>query len=168
MRKFIFYLITFVVGVCIQVMGSKFFVPFGIAPNYLLIFTIYFSLIRGPLVGETLGFFWGVSADGITAELFGAQAFLLTCIGFLSGRMSRKLDVSKPWAQIIFVFLMSALYFAGLFMLYYIFAEAKRTIGFSVMIFHPLMNALLAPAIYWIIRKWVQAWFPKGHLRLKF
>ena len=166
-KKTFFYVSTFIIILCVQIMGSRVFAPFGITPNYLLILTIYFSLIRGPLIGEMLGFFWGLGADSITVELFGAQAFLLTVVGFLSGRMSRKLDESKPWALMIFVFCMSVLYFAGLYVLNRIFAVAGRNIGFAVLIFNPLLNALLAPFIYWITRQWVQLWFPKSRLRLK-
>jgi rod shape-determining protein MreD len=167
MRKFLFYSVTFAAGIALQIVGPKVFSPFGINPHYLLIMTLFFSLVRGPLVGETLGFLWGLSADSISVELFGAQAFLLAIVGFIGGRMNKTLDESKPWAQIVFVFIMSLIFILGLYGLYQMFAERERHISIFIVLIHPFMNAVLAPAIFWVLRIWVQIWFPKSRQRIR-
>lgn len=167
MRKPIFYIITFIIGICLQVVFPKIFSPFGFAPQFLLIMTMYMALIRGPVVGQTLGFFWGLSADSISVALFGSQALLLTVVGFVSGKMSKKLDESKPWAQIIFVLLLSCMYFIGLYGVNVIFAEPGRHIKITSLLFHPLINALLAPIIFWLFKIWIKLWFPKSSVRIR-
>lgn len=167
LKRLIFYCTTFVAGICLQVMWPLDLSPFGVSPHFLLIATIYLALIRGAMIGEMFGFFWGLSADGMSVELFGSQAFLLTLVGYISGKLNRQLDESKPWAQFVFVFLISILYFVGLYGMYHIFTEPGRRIGVTSLILHPVINALLAPIIFLILRLWVQLWFPKSHLRLK-
>ncbi|MFH1378712.1 MAG: rod shape-determining protein MreD [bacterium] len=167
MKKNIFYVVTFLIGISLQVVVPKLFSPFGFTPQFLLILTMYIALIRGPVVGELMGFLWGLSADGISVALFGSQALLLTIIGFISGKMNKTLDESKSWAQIMFVLMLSCLYFIGLYIVYHIFAEPGRHISITSLIFHPLINALLAPVIFWFFKHWVQWWFPKSSLRIK-
>lgn len=166
MKKILFYSITFVLGICLQVVVPKIFSPFGFSPQFLLILTMYIALIRGPVIGQTMGFLWGLSADGISVALFGSQALLLTIIGFISGKFNKTLDESKSGAQIMFVLMLSCLYFVGLYIVYHIFAEPGRYISIMSLIFHPLINALLAPIIFWFFRKWIQMWFPKSDSRI--
>jgi len=158
-RRILFYIVLFAVGICLQVMWPMRFAPFNVGPHFLLILTIYIALMRGPLVGETMGFLWGLSADGISVTLFGSQAFLLTLIGFISGKMSRNLDESKPWAQIIFILAMSVMYFGGLYALFRIFIGADRRIGAAFLVVHPIINALLAPVVFWLVGRGANLWF---------
>ena len=58
---------------------------FVVIPDFLLLFTVYVSIHRGSLLGETNGFFSGLFLDILSASPLGLNALLRTIIGFVAG-----------------------------------------------------------------------------------
>jgi len=56
-----------------------------VIPDLLLLFTVYVSIHRGALIGETTGFFSGFFLDVLSASPLGLNALLRTFIGFIGG-----------------------------------------------------------------------------------
>lgn len=98
MKKFLFYFITVVIIIFLEILFSKFSV-FG------LFFIIFIGLYRGSYAGCTVGFFIGFIEGVFFATTFGVLSFSYTIIGYLSGRIPKRIDEENPFTQISIVFL---------------------------------------------------------------
>lgn len=149
MNRFIVYAAIFISGLVIQFSFMQFFSIYGLAPNFILIFLVFIGLMYGPMPGQVFGFAWGLAWDIFSVELFGSHAFLLTCIGFFSGLLSKKWNESKFSAQAVLVLFASLFYFAGQYLVYQIFSPGES--GFCVNyinLLQPLYNVVAAPVVF--------------------
>lgn len=149
MKRFLIYIGVFVAGMVIQFSLNQFFSIAGVAPNFLLVFTIFIGLMYGPVPGQLFGFIWGLSWDIMSVDLFGSHVFLLTTVGFVSGLLSKKWNEDKFSAQAVLVGLSSIFFIIGKYLLYQIFSpgEYKFTLNYIV-IFQPFYNVIMAPAVF--------------------
>src|SRR4051812_27685568 len=102
MKRPIFYVLTLLGVLWIQMAGNYFTGPSGLSANPVLIVVLYFGLSRGPLAGELLGFLWGLLVDASSLGLLGQHAILYAGAGFFAGALRRQLDEKKAWTQAIF------------------------------------------------------------------
>lgn len=65
-----------------------------VVPDFLLICSIYFSLLNGKFYGETTGFLSGLFLDLITGVPLGLNCLLRTIIGYLFGLFSETVIIS--------------------------------------------------------------------------
>jgi rod shape-determining protein MreD len=150
MKKFILYSILFIAGLLMQFGWVKYISPQGYSPNFLLVSLIFIALIRGPLEGQLLGFAWGLSWDAMSTEMFGCHAFLFTCLGYLTGILSRQWDESKVSAQMFLVFAISIFFLLGMKILYAIFGGGVFVYSFNYLTgIQLLLNVIIAPVIFW-------------------
>ena len=149
MRKFIIYLIVYVVGLMVQFGWAKYFSPYGVSPNFLLVCLIFTGLMRGPLEGELLGFAWGISCDAMSTEMFGSYALLFTCLGYLSGLLERKWDESKVSAQMLLTGAASVFFLLGMKAVYAVFGANEFIYSINYITgLQPFYNMIIAPAIF--------------------
>jgi rod shape-determining protein MreD len=157
MRAIFYFLLTLVLVFWLQMFGNYFGGATGFSANAVLVVVIYFGLSRGPLAGELLGFTWGLMVDASTLGLLGLHAVLFAGAGFLSGMLRRQLDEDKAWTQTIFTLAVSFLYVFLYFILDRIFAIGAHPMSWS-MLAEPLINALIAPLLFWLMQRWSLAW----------
>lgn len=65
-----------------------------VVPDFLLICSIYFSLLNGKLYGETTGFLSGLFLDFITGVPLGLNCILRTILGYIFGLFSETVIIS--------------------------------------------------------------------------
>ena len=129
---------------------------FGTAPNFLLLSTVFFAIRGGPVTGEFFGFFMGILSDIASMSVFGSQAFMLTLIGYLVGKLERQVDEDKHSAQMFLVFLMSCANILGLALLESFFGgSAQRFRGQTVLI-GPFYSTLICPVVFWALLQWIR------------
>ncbi|MFH1283934.1 MAG: rod shape-determining protein MreD [bacterium] len=170
LKRFGFYLITLFGIVMLHIVIRKSLIIMGISPNILLIVVIFVALIKGIVFGQLFGFTFGLITDTLSIGPFGTNAFLFTLISFLSGLMSRKLNITQPKAQVVFVFLLSLIYIFGLFLVLLIFSDSFGVFPSLKIWFEPFLNAFFSPILYFVLRKWIKIWFPRqkiGFLSVK-
>jgi rod shape-determining protein MreD len=59
MKRYLFFLISFLLFVTIQIVLLRHLAIRDVAPDLLLIGVVYFSLKYGPILGTSIGFFLG-------------------------------------------------------------------------------------------------------------
>jgi rod shape-determining protein MreD len=149
MRRFLFYSLTFIVGIVLQFSWARYFAPYGLAPNVILVMLIFVGLIHGSFAGELLGFAWGLSWDAMSVDLFGCHAFLFTCIGFAAGKLSRKWNESKIVTQMALTGVASLLYIAGIALVYQVFGSPGNHFQLNyITLLQIFYNMLIAPILF--------------------
>jgi rod shape-determining protein MreD len=79
-------------------------------PAAVDIFTLavlLFALVKGETAGAVLGAVSGLVVDGFSLGVFGVAGVSLTAAGFLTGYVSRKLNV-QPWPRTLALFMAMA------------------------------------------------------------
>jgi rod shape-determining protein MreD len=77
--------------------------------NVFPIAVILFAMVKGDLAGAVLGTAAGAAADAFSLGVFGINGVVYTAIGFLSGWVSRRINVSAFGRSILFIGLLSGL-----------------------------------------------------------
>ncbi len=157
MKTALFYFLTMFFALWIQMAGNYFLGAWGLSANVILIIVLYFGLVRGPMTGILMGFFWGLLVDASSLGLIGLHAFLYACAGFIAGLLRRQLDEKKMWTQAIFTLGVSVLYTMFYFILDRVFSTGPHPVSWS-MAAQPLLNAAVAPLFFWMMQGWAQLW----------
>lgn len=116
----------------------------GVTPNFILIITTAYGLIRGEKNGMLVGFFAGLLLDFFSSTLIGMYAFIYMLIGLLSGFFKRLFfgdDIKLP---LIFIGINDVIY--GILMYVIFFALDKKL---DVLFY--LNGVILPEAIYTIL-----------------
>lgn len=140
----------------------------GVSPNFFLLATIFFAVRSGPVMGELLGFTWGMLSDVVSISLFGSQTFMLTLIGYLVGRLERQVDEEKYSAQMVLVLIMSILNILGLLFMETLFGGAAQTHRFRdrSAFLSPIYSTLFSPVLFWLLFHWSSI-FDRAGSRIK-
>ncbi len=156
--QFLFYFSTLILGLFLEVVFTRYFSLFGVAPNLLLIFVVGIGFMLGPVTGETMGFVWGLMADSLGVNLFGLHSLVLTLAGYISGKLRRRVDAERPAPQIV-IACMATLFSAILAsMAYSLTEESEGRIGIYSLILQMVLNGLMASACFWIMNRWIGLW----------
>jgi len=126
----------------------------GSVPNFLLLSIIFFAIRGGSLTGEILGFVLGLLSDIASTTVFGSQVFMLTFLGYLAGKLERKVDEDQPLAQVALVFILSIANLLGLVLLESLFGGSPQRFKGIFMILNPVYSTLLCPIVFWGLLKW--------------
>jgi len=157
MKIMIFYTLTLFLVSWVQMASDYFLGITGLSPNIVLIVVLYFGLVRGPMGGVLLGFFWGMMMDASSLGVMGLHALLYSGAGYLAGMLRRQLDEKKAWTQSIFSLGISFIYRVLYFVLDRIFSTGPHPLSWSVAV-EPLLNAAMAPVFFWLMDAWCQLW----------
>ena len=157
MKKALFYLVTVVGVLWIQMAGDYFVGASGFSANVVLGVVLYFGLSRGPMAGVVLGFFWGLLVDASSLGLMGLHALLYAAAGYWAGMLRRQLDEKKVWTQAIFSTGVSGVYVLFYFILDRLFSIGPHPVSGS-MLAQPLINGAVAPLFFWLMLRWGQLW----------
>ncbi|MBQ3942876.1 MAG: rod shape-determining protein MreD, partial [Elusimicrobia bacterium] len=80
------------------------YMPFNIwmlYPNFILMFVVYTALNKGIMKGQLTGFFYGLTWDVLSTDIFGVRTLSFTIAGYLAGSFNKKLNKNQPLTQII-------------------------------------------------------------------
>jgi rod shape-determining protein MreD len=157
MKTGIFYSLTVLLMLWVQMALNYFVGSSGFAADAVLVVVLYFGLSRGPLAGQMLGFIWGLLIDASGLGLMGLHPLLYAGAGFLAGMLRRQLDENKAWTQTIFTTGISVLYVILYFALDRLFSMGAHPIPWS-MLGRPFVNGVLAPFFFWLMQRWSELW----------
>jgi len=157
MRGVLYYILTLWIFLWVQVVSNHFLggTPFSV--QWILLVVLHFGLARGPWVGESLGFLWGLFVDASSWGLLGLHAVLYALAGYAAGMFRRQLDISKLWTQTIFTWMVSVVYFALYLVMTRFLSSGEEPFQWGVFTV-PLVNALVAPFVFRALDYWARAW----------
>lgn len=116
----------------------------GAAPQFLLALTVLLAARRGPVAAMLFGFAWGLYADALRADLFGANALLYTLAGYVAGSVRKQIDLRAAGPLAATVLILSWGYVLTLGLLGAVFDRSFFWVGWVPALFTPFMNALAA------------------------
>lgn len=136
-----------------SILSNIYFLP--VIPDFLLLFTVYISIQKGCLQGETVGFFSGLLLDFVSAAPLGLNALLRTIIGFIGGLFHLTvgttgiitpiiLGVAATGLKVLFTYIIS-FFFPGVVLTYSFFSK--------IFLFECIFNGLLSPILFFIFSK---------------
>jgi len=162
MKLFIFYAVTILGGLWLQIIQNHFLGGSLFSVQLLVVAVIYWGLAHGTTSAPLMGFCWGLLTDAASLGLLGERALLYAAVGFISGLLRRQLDDTKPWTQGIFTLMASFGIVIGEILIERCFQNGGlRPIRLSTWI-QPLWNALAAPLLFLAFRWWEMAWDVDG------
>lgn len=129
----------------------------GLAPNWLLIWVVAWSVKRTPLQGAIAGLALGLIQDGMTAP-FPSHAIGLACVGILTARIKKQRYIQEDFISVaLIVFGMAVV------------AETVMALQFGVMgrklaeiwidyqriaLASAILSSLWAPVVYYPLNRW--------------
>lgn len=157
MKKFLYYSVTLVGILWLQVVCNHFLGGSWASINGVLVAVLFFGLSRGPLVGQLMGFGWGLLMDASSLGLMGLHTLIYAAAGYTGGMVRRQLDETKAWTQAIFSFAATIAYLALYMVLYHFFSIGGVPVTWRLAL-QPLANAVIAPMEFWCLERWSEAW----------
>ncbi len=148
MKKFLFYFTSIVIIIFLEILFSKFSV-FGI------FFIIFIGLYRGSYSGCTVGFFIGLIEGVFFATTFGALSFSYSIIGYLSGRLPKRIDEENPLAQISIIFFGVVISDSINIIIEVLFTGIPGIFSIIWLI----IPVIISPVFFLIFKKWWMLWF---------
>src|SRR6266481_4483731 len=97
MKRTFYYGVTVWLFLWLQVVSNHFLGGTLVSVQWILMAVLHFGLVRGPWVGESIGFVWGLLVDASSLGLLGIHATLYALAGYAAGMFRRQLDSSKIW-----------------------------------------------------------------------
>lgn len=122
----------------------------GIKPDLFLIILVSFSLKKGSLKGEIMGFFIGVFEDSVSSGVFGINSFSKTICGFLAGRLKEKILHENLILQVIIMLFISLLHGFLVYLIRCLFIAPSK---FIIVPLETCYNTLLSIPIFILFRK---------------
>ncbi|MGM0441131.1 MAG: rod shape-determining protein MreD [Elusimicrobiota bacterium] len=124
----------------------------GVGINLMLLLTVEISLIRGKQQGQVFGFFSGLVEDILSMGLLGEKVLIRTVIGNLLGRFKNHITVGHFIFQIFITFIIFFVHSYAIYFVRLIFSYPS-SISVSKVIVYSIVNSLLAPVVYVVVKK---------------
>ena len=156
MKKFLFYFTSVIIIIFFEILFS---IPHS-GTVFGLFFIIFIGLYRGPYSGCTVGFFIGIIDGVFFAATFGTLSFSYSIIGYLSGRLPKRIDEENPFAQIFIVFLGVAVSNIISLIIEVLFTGIPGIFSIASITWL-IIPAIISPAFFLIFKKWWLFWFDR-------
>ncbi len=133
----------------------------NVKPNLLIIFVVFFALLRGSVEGGIIGLCAGLLMDLLAAKVFGVHSLLGLYIGVVIGYFNQQIfkesNIVAIFLVVICTFSYEVLYF---FFSIFIWEESNLLFALiNIIIPETIYNAFLAIPLYWFvvrINRWLE------------
>ena len=149
---------TLILGVLLQIILTRYLSLFDASPQVLLLLTVAHGFLFGPLMGEVVGFFWGVMSDASGVRLFGLNAFLLTFAGYLAGKLRRRVASERPTAQLAIGLVVTLYYAWGVSNISKLFEESGSRFSYGHVVMEIIFNTLFVTIFFYLTERWRNLW----------
>ena len=158
MRNFLYGLITVILGAFIHFIFNRYLSGYGVTPQLLLLIVVAHGFLLGPMMGEILGFSWGLMMDSIGVSFFGLESLLLALAGYLAGKLRKRVASQRPTAQIFIALGATAYYFGTSSLVTYVLESTLLSISWVAIFLGAVFNVLLVMAVFWVVEWWILIW----------
>jgi rod shape-determining protein MreD len=123
-------------------------------PDLLLVGIICVALLRGPIVGATIGFWAGLLLDTANLGTLGVTSLLLTISGYWIGRYGETTGRERTHAPFVSVAVVTFLYALGSLTFRFVLGEPApaRAVLWSTLFQSIVLNLVLAWPMYRVAR----------------
>jgi rod shape-determining protein MreD len=128
-------------------------VPFQIAIDVYAVAVIIFALVKGEIAGAVMGTAAGLVIDSFSLGVFGLAGIAATVTGYLTGYISRKINVVSPGRMFVFSGLMGLLDLALWVLLTSVFFGRGIPWGGGAALARPAATAVAVTLLYAAYRK---------------
>jgi rod shape-determining protein MreD len=120
---------------------------FGLAPNLLFAAALCAAILAGPVKAVAWGFFLGLYADMLGANMFGGYALTYSLLAYAVHTLKRHFDMAGLFPQLVAALALSwasMFFYQGLSL-----AFAKiNPLGLKIFLVEPFLNALAVPVVF--------------------
>ena len=120
-----------------------------------IFFIIFIGLYNGSYAGCGVGFFIGIIDGVFSATTLGVCSFSYSIVGYLAGRLPKRIDENKPVTQIVVVLLGETISKAINLIIEVLFTG---TYGIPSFGWH-IITTILTPLFFLVFKKWWLLWF---------
>jgi len=157
MRDFIETSVGILIALILYTLFSHISVYLIQAINVFSLLVIYMSSTRNEIYGACVGAVCGLIQDSFSLGVFGVAGIAKTVMGYLTGFVSKRIDISPYTRRFILTFILITIELILWAFLYaFIYTKTLNT-GKGVIFIQPLITALLGSTLFPQIRKAVQA-----------
>lgn len=165
MIRFLFFVITILLGSLLQIILGRYLSLYDAGPQVFLLLTITHGFLFGPVMGEILGFSWGLLSDATGVRMFGMNAFLLALAGYLAGKLRRRVASERVTTQVVVALIATLYYAAGAAAIYGMFDESAGHFSKFHFLLCAIYNAVFAAAMFALTERWLYLWrIPQEHV----
>lgn len=132
----------------------------GLHPNIMLVFTVALCALLKPPYGYAMAFLSGLFLDFFGTKVFGNNAFMFSLGAWVVYFLGDRFDFESVLPQIMSVLGLSLFVRLGNLLLVQLFSAAAVWPGMWSLLGSALLNALLAPVVFVLMR----VMFSKGFL----
>jgi rod shape-determining protein MreD len=119
-----------------------------LAVNAFTLVVAYFSISRGEVFGAVLGTFCGLIQDSFSAGVFGLAGLTKTLLGFGTGFVSRRIEVSSFFRRTTFVLIMTSLELGGWIGLKALIFSERIYLGRGLLLLQPIVSSLAVSLLF--------------------
>lgn len=162
MKKQIVLILLLLIGILIQTTILN-YLPVNISPDLSMIMLVYFSIRYGSATSQISGFASGLMQDMISLSPLGFNCFIKTVIGFFTGIFHERLVMDPivfPVLSVSIVTIFKGILQFILIELFSIPLSASKVFS-SNLLMEILINAILAPIIFQVLRILLDRIFPE-------
>jgi len=121
--------------------------------NAFSVVVLYFSVRRGEVFGAILGTLCGLTQDAFSLGVFGVAGLTKTLLGFWTGFISRRIDVSAFGRNALFMLVMSVLEMALWVLITAIARLASVNWHGGLILLQPVVTAVLGSLLFAVERR---------------
>jgi rod shape-determining protein MreD len=132
---------------------GKISAPLVVVLNAFAWVVLYLSLVRHEAFGATIGTVCGLLQDSFSSGVFGVAGLTKTLLGFSTGYVARKINVTPVGRNFVFLLLMATAE-VGLWKILTLFLfRESLSLGGGLVLLQPLVTALVVTVFYQVMRK---------------
>jgi rod shape-determining protein MreD len=158
MNRFLFVFVTLLTGLLVQLFFERYLSLFNASPQLILLAVVAHGFLFGPIVGEILGFFWGIVCDSMGTDLFGLNTLILTIAGYVSGKLRRRVASERAAGQLVIALFATIYYWLAAAFLYSVFEDVTMRIPLLTFVLELLLNVVFVSVVFWLTDRWVDIW----------
>jgi rod shape-determining protein MreD len=114
---------------------------------------LYFSLMKDEVFGAVMGTVCGLLQDSFSLGLFGVGGLTKTLLGFSTGYISRKINVTPVARNFVFLLIVSTIELTLWKLLVLFLFRGRFALGGGLAFFQPLATAFFVTLLFQIIRR---------------
>ncbi len=130
----------------------------GISPNWLLIWTVAWSVKRSVWQGATAGFVLGLLQDGMTSP-YPTHALSLAIVGALTARLQKQRYVQEDFISVALIVFLMAVVAETVTAVQFSFVGSRSLV--EIWTYHQfialssaILSSLWAPVVYFPLNRW--------------
>ncbi|MCM2266762.1 MAG: rod shape-determining protein MreD [Elusimicrobiales bacterium] len=120
---------------------------FGLAPNLLFAAALCSAILAGPVKSVAWGFFLGLYADMLGANMFGGYALTYSLMAYAVHTLKRHFDLAGLFSQLVAALALSwvcMFFYQGLSLAF----SRINPLGLKIFLVEPFLNALAVPVLF--------------------